>query len=208
MIITVGANCGSPDSCFEKCGSANLNPNSSCSESSNSIPNRKASRLKGYDYSYQGAYFVTICCHEKRHLFGVIADGEMLLNAYGRIVQEEWEKTALLRENIILDAFVVMPNHFHAVMIINATPECKKGEPQFVKQEGEPQFAPTVGDVMKGFKQAVTLQIRAKGYLGKVWQRGYYDHIIRNTHDYDATVEYIHNNPKNWHRDKNNQVGG
>jgi REP element-mobilizing transposase RayT len=159
-------------------------------------------RLKDYNYSWAGAYFITICCHEKRHLFGRISDGQVHLNNYGCIVREEWLMTHRIRERLVLDTFIVMPNHFHAIMIIKHEPaklNNPMGEPPFAKQNpGEPPFAPTVGDVMKGFKQAVTMRMRSIGYTGKVWQKGYYDHIIRNIHDYDATVAYIKNNPSRW----------
>lgn len=116
----------------------------------------------------------------------------MLPNSLGLIVKEEWQRTAVLRQNIILDVYVVMPYHFHAILVIN-NPAGRRPE-----MMGKPQFAPTVGDIMQEFKQAVTLRMRALGYPGNVWQRGYYDHIIRNIHDYEAIVECIINNPQNW----------
>ena len=193
---SVGANCGSP---------ASLQNSDNNNQTDQAKPFRKNIRLKGYNYALIGAYFITICCHEKQHLFGSVHDGEMHLNSYGMIVREEWLRTQSLRKNIVLDAFVVMPNHFHAIIIIQ---DDKIDSGIESSKEGAPQYAPTVGDIMKGFKQAVTMCIRAKGFDGMVWQRGYYDHIIRNVHDYNATVDYIQNNPQNWHRDKNNQVGG
>ncbi len=155
------------------------------------FPSRKAMRLKGYDYSWDGAYFITICCHEKRHLFGYVTEGKMILNQYGKIAQAEWQRTKDLRKNVFLDSYVVMPNHFHAILIIKTEDNAHV-----------PQIASTVGDVMKGYKQAVTIGMRSLGYSGKVWQRGYYDHIIRNIYDYDATMAYITNNPQNWSKDQ------
>src|SRR5690606_8382257 len=72
-----------------------------------------------YDYSQPGAYFITICTHQREHLFGEIVDGEMKLNEFGQIAHEEWHKTALIRGEIDLDEFVIMPNHFHGIVIIH-----------------------------------------------------------------------------------------
>jgi REP element-mobilizing transposase RayT len=79
---------------------------------------RRSIRLAGYDYAQQGAYFVTICVHRKRPVFGSVENGAMWLNRYGRMVQEEWLRTAELRDGVILDEFVVMPNHFHGIVVL------------------------------------------------------------------------------------------
>jgi len=180
---SVGANCGSP---------ANIAPGS--------LPVRKNPRLIGFDYSTPSAYFITVCTHQKRHLFGQIADGQMLLNNYGTIVATEWLRTGIIRQNITLDAYVVMPNHFHALLIFQMPEdEREKGierELGTINVAGEPQFAPTfktaLGRIVACFKQAVTLKLNAKGFTDHVWQRGYYDHIIRNDQDYGTAVAYIH----------------
>ena len=77
---------------------------------------RRSIRLQGYDYSQPGAYFVTVCTRNKEFLFGEVADGEMVLNDYGHIVEEEWHRSSDIRREIRLDAFVVMPNHLHGVL--------------------------------------------------------------------------------------------
>ena len=82
------------------------------------LSQRKSPRLPGYDYSQSGVYFITICTAGRAHLFGEIADGEMVLNDYGKIVQEEWERTPIIRPEIEIDWYVVMPNHFHAIIFI------------------------------------------------------------------------------------------
>ncbi len=81
--------------------------------------NRRSIRLKGYDYSQAGFYFVTICCYQRQCLFGDIVDGVMQLNQYGEIVEKEWLRSPLIRQEIELDEYVVMPNHFHGIVIIN-----------------------------------------------------------------------------------------
>lgn len=83
------------------------------------IHHRKSIRLKGYDYTYAGWYYVTICTKDRKNLFGEIIKGEMILNDFGKIVNEEWLKTKEIRKNIDLDSYVVMPNHFHGTLIIN-----------------------------------------------------------------------------------------
>src|SRR5215217_2511279 len=86
---------------------------------------RKRIRLPDYDYAQQGMYFLTICTAERRCVLGTIADSELLLNDWGKIVEEEWQQTGVLRANVQLDAYVVMPNHFHGVLII--TDQLKAG---------------------------------------------------------------------------------
>lgn len=79
---------------------------------------RRSIRLSGYDYRAAGAYFITICAHEKRPVFGTMRNDKIMLNVYGKIVEEEWLRTAELRPNIDLDEWVIMPNHFHAIVVI------------------------------------------------------------------------------------------
>lgn len=98
---------------------------------------RHSIRLKDYDYSQAGAYFVTICTHNRELIFGDVVEGEMRLNEYGRVVETEWIKTADIRKNVELDVFVVMPNHFHGVIIISGDNTCGRGDPS-----GRP-YAPT-----------------------------------------------------------------
>jgi hypothetical protein len=82
------------------------------------IHNRRSTRLKGYDYSSPGWYFVTICTHNRVCLFGAISDGVMTLNKWGRIASDQWQKTESIRDNVSLDAFVIMPNHVHGIIRI------------------------------------------------------------------------------------------
>jgi putative transposase len=102
-------------------------------------PNRQSIRLKGYDYSAEGAYFITIVCKDRVPWFGKIINGKMQLSDAGKIVEEEWLRSAELRSQIMLDAFVVMPNHFHGIVII--------GEPLIpLAGRGVPRHAPTLGN--------------------------------------------------------------
>lgn len=77
--------------------------------------NRQSIRLKGYDYSLPGEYFITICTHNRKHIFGDVVGGEMRLNRFGKIAKHEWLKTESIRDNVVLDSFIIMPNHMHAV---------------------------------------------------------------------------------------------
>ncbi len=178
------------------------------------FPNRRTIRLKGYDYSQAGIYFITICTYKREHLFGKIQDGKMILNECGQIAWNEWMKTPQLRPHIELDAFVVMPNHIHGIIIINSSNACKGGlhppdeNGQSDMDNGRMQSAPTgtsqtVGAIVRGYKSAVTRQINllhnASGI--SVWHRNYYEHIIRNNSAYENIAEYIRNNPSRWNDD-------
>jgi len=179
----------------------------------NPLPNRKSTRLTGHDYSLGGAYFITICSHEQKCIFGGIADGEMRLSKLGGIVQEEWIRSDELRDEVRIDAFVVMPNHFHAIVFIDAPIDNRGRRTKAInksreERDGMPEapVSASLGALMSGFKSKVTLQVRREtGFSGKaVWQRNYYEHIIRNEDDYNAIRYYIETNPANWANDKEN----
>ncbi|WP_192482859.1 MULTISPECIES: transposase [Cysteiniphilum] len=173
---------------------------------------RHTVRLKGYDYAQKGAYFVTVCTHDKACLFGEIVDDKMMLNEMGEIVYNEWLNTSVLRNNIHCDVFVVMPNHIHGIIVINESAQshgCMQYAPTddghvksdvYVEPEELVQYAhtsdmfqakfqspsQTVGAIVRGFKAAVTKQINAlKQTRGEtIWQRNYYEHVIRDENDY------------------------
>ncbi len=179
--------------------------------------NRRSIRLRGYDYSQNGAYFITICTQNRECLFGEIVGGEMRLNVAGEIVADEWIKTAAIRDEIELDEWIVMPNHFHGILVIvdsGAVPggggdtPCGRGDPP--GGGGDPPVAPTgprprsVGAVMAGFKSAVTKRINEWRHTpgAKLWQRNYWEHIVRNELELNRIREYIQNNPAKWELDK------
>ncbi len=175
-------------------------------------------RLKGFDYSSEGCYFITIVTKDRVPLFGEIVREEMVLNELGKIVAEEWIKSAEMREEIEIEDFVVMPNHFHAVvMIFNPLNPCM-GDPistespvgayghtplqnhQSTNQRGFRSPSRSLGALVRGFKSAVTTRINTiRGTPGvPVWQRNYYDHIVGSDREYELIAEYIANNPANW----------
>lgn len=181
------------------------------------IHHRKSIRLKGYDYSQAGLYFITICVQDRLCLFGDIVDGEMILNDPGRMVENEWIKLPQRFPNIELHEFVVMPNHFHSIVeiVFGATLVVAPNERGQPPLSGQPQgIAPTdnpktVGDIVGAFQSIVTVEyirgVKRLGWQpfnGKLWQRNYWEHIIRNEQSYHRISEYIINNPKNWVIDK------
>ncbi|MFI3217530.1 MAG: transposase [Methylococcales bacterium] len=163
------------------------------------IHHRQSIRLQKYDYSQVGLYFITICTDNRQSLFGKIINGEMVLNDAGIIARNEWQKTAEMRPNVVSDEFVIMPNHLHG--IINMT---GIQEPAQQEQQGRVQCAPTVGDIVRGYKSSVTKQIRQlhENFNLLVWQRNYHEHIIRNEESYLKIAEYIQTNPLRWQEDK------
>jgi len=180
------------------------------------IHHRRSIRLKGYDYTQPGAYFVTFCIYQRAHLFGEIVDGEMVLNDAGKIALEEWFKTAELRPSVKLyeDEFVVMPNHTHGIIWIEGdkTIGALRGSAQ-LRARVEQRSAPTgivapgsLGAIVRGYKSAVTYAVNAaENQRGAVlWQRNYYEHIIRKDRGLNNIRWYILNNPLNWQLDRDN----
>ena len=173
--------------------------------------NRRSIRLKGYDYTQAGGYFVTICTHFRECLFGEVSEGKVILNAFGKVVQEEWEKTKQMRQGINLDAFIVMPNHIHGILILEGPPYSagRRGTMHRAPTPQPEQFGkPTVNSIptiLRGIKSSVTLRINTiRGIrLQPVWQRNYYEHVIRNDIDLEEIREYIQNNPLKWLEDEN-----
>jgi len=163
---------------------------------------RRSVRLLGYDYSQAGGYFITICTQNRRCLFGKIVGDVMLLSDIGRIVESEWLRTPSFRPQIELDEFIIMPNHFHAIVLI---PDCR-GVLQYAPTHRLVSPSQTIGAIVRGFKGATTKRINtARGTPGEpVWQRNYYDHVIRNEDDLAATRGYILNNPPAWALDEEN----
>jgi len=145
--------------------------------------NRKINRLKSYDYSTPGFYFLTICTKNKKQILWKNSsnNSKYVLSFYGKIVENEIKKINEIYDgNLVVDKYVVMPNHVHVILKIN----------------GRPQVAPTISRVIKQFKGAVTKKI---GY--PIWQKTFHDHIIRNEKEYNMISQYIEMNPFNWNKD-------
>jgi len=169
-------------------------------------PHRRSIRLRGYDYSQSGAYYVTICTQQRFQLFGEIINGQTKLNDPGWMVVKWWEALPRKFPVIEMDQYIVMPNHFHGLVIVVGAARC--GRP--IKDFGHPHGgAPTLGDVMDWFKTMTTNEyIRGvkqrnwKPFPSRLWQRNYYEHVIRDENELQEIREYIINNPAQWAEDE------
>jgi len=150
------------------------------------IHHRHSIRLRGYDYSQPGTYYVTVCTQKKKHIFGEVVEGEMSANDCCRIVARAWQDLPGRFPHITLDEFVVMPNHVHGIIIV-----------------GGRQAAPKLGDIIRAFKSSSAIAVnQALARAGQpVWQRNYYEHIVRNQDELSKIREYIRTNPLRWPSD-------
>ncbi|WP_373549901.1 transposase [Haliscomenobacter sp.] len=211
---------------------------------------RRSIRLKGYDYAQPGAYFITICVQDKKHLFGEIHEGQMFLNDAGIMIEKWYSELAIKYPDKKCHEMVVMPNHFHCIIEnldvahsregthVGAplrgrpTPD-ERGRPTpdergrpVPDERGRPvpdehehphpeygmqnqKFNATIGDTMDWFKTMTTneyicgvKQFGWERFNRKLWQRNYWEHIIRHETAYNNIARYIINNPQNWHEDR------
>ncbi len=181
--------------------------------------NRRSLRLKGYDYSQAGLYFITLNCQNRHHLFGEIQNGIMCLNKFGSIAHDNWLETPSIRSNVRLGTFVIMPDHMHGILQILES----KGSQALVGKFQSP--TETIGAIVRGFKSSVTTKIKAATRSWKyrnfptpsqlkiapdpthlinleqknsIWQRNYHDRIIWNNQSLIKVTNYINDNPSNW----------
>ncbi len=163
---------------------------------------RHSIRLRGYDYSQAGAYFVTICTQGRACLFGDITDGEMGLNDIGMVAADTWQWLAAQYDYVVLDEWVIMPNHLHAIIIIR---DCRG-----VSRTAPPGKPKPIGGLIGAFKTVGTRRINEmRNTPGvPVWQRNYYEHIIRNNESLNRIRAYIINNPLQWELDRENPIVG
>lgn len=176
---------------------------------------RRSIRLKAYDYTQDGAYFVTLLAHRRAHLFGEVMDGEMGLNTLGCVADACWWAIAEHFPGVELDTFVVMPNHVHRIIVINRwAANTISGDSQVrarhvvpLQPQTESFGKPVVGSlptIIRSYKAAVTRQINhIRQTPGTpVWQRNYYEHIIRSDRSLQTIREYILYNPARWADDE------
>ena len=172
------------------------------------IHNRRSIRLKGYDYTKAGLYFITLVCKNRAQLFGKIINKKMILNELGKIADKEWLNTINIRKNIILHEHIIMPDHMHGIIeIVERKGEGEddvKGVWPYAPTAGLQSPSKTIGAIIRGYKGAVTKQINIKRKTPgtPVWQRNYWESIIRDKTAYHRIAEYIQNNPRNWKEDK------
>jgi REP element-mobilizing transposase RayT len=200
------------------------------------IHHRRSIRLREFDYRNAGAYFVTICAFQRECLFGEVVDGEMRLNGLGVATEACWRAITNHFPNVQLDEFVIMPNHLHGIMDIttsesvgsnvgakqassaspgfdncgNNVDDCNKGEAggSFASPLRDGTVSGSLGAVIQNFKSVSTRKInKIRNNPGcPVWQRNYYEHVIRNEADLANIRQYIVNNPLKWDLDENNPV--
>ncbi|UBF23688.1 transposase [Kovacikia minuta CCNUW1] len=175
---------------------------------------RRSIRLQGYDYASAGMYFVAICTYQRQCLFGAVVDGEMQLNDDGRMVSDEWIRSRNIRQEIDFDAWVIMPNHIHGIVVIyppNLSQHSVGAHGRAPLQNVAPQRfgiayrkPRSLSSFIAGFKSAATKQINMmRNAPGTpVWQRNYYEHIVRNEESLQHLRQYIHNNPLSWQEDQ------
>ena len=175
------------------------------------LPHRKRNRLHEWDYSTPHWYYVTICTHNHRELFGEIIDGKMILNEYGEIIQKRWLWLKEHYNYIDLDEFVVMPNHFHGIlMIVGSGRDLTKNNEQRNKRTS-PDLSlqkfvkiKPLSELIGVFKTTSSKLIHRNGLSNFSWQRSYYDHIIRDEKSLYEIRRYIRDNPLKWDIDENN----
>ena len=180
------------------------------------LPARKNNRLKGYDYSQEGRYFITICVKDRRQMLGSIDSSEVVgahtvppnnvrLSDIGTVVDAAINSIGDAYEDVEVSKYVVMPNHIHIIIALNAN----NGETVNVSDNGggsgsgstlcspTSNTAPSISRIVKQYKEHVTKQI---GF--SLWQKSFYDHIIRDESEYQAICQYIDSNPENWENDR------
>jgi len=186
---------------------------------------RRSIRLPGYDYSSEGAYYVTIVTQGRECLFGEIFEGNMRLNEYGEIVQKWWNEIPIHFPTVELGMFVIMPNHVHGIIFIttkrrgevisphedpnNNVQDAHVAETETLNlgRETLPLRRPILGQIVAYFKYQSTKEmnrIETDKAITKFWQRNYYEHIIRDEKDLQNKTDYINTNPSLWDEDDNN----
>jgi len=167
------------------------------------LRNRKNMRLTGYDYSQNGAYFVTICVKDGHEMLGKIKNGQSVLNEYGLVVKKEIENIPTIRKECMIEKYVIMPNHLHLIVRITHVgddgnrPDAPRADCAVPRADYHPPLRKSIPNMVQGLKGAVTRKI---GF--SFWQRSYHDHIIRNEADYLRIWQYIDENPAKWEEDR------
>ena len=169
----------------------------------------ESNRLKEFAYTEAWWYYITICVKGHQKIFGEISNGNVKLSDIGKMIREEWIKTKLIRPNIDLDEFVIMPNHIHGIIIIDfvettgpVVSESYANNEMTHRVISTTLSKNSLGSIIGQFKSVCTKRIRKMGYLNFAWQSNYYDHIIRNQTDLDRIRKYIQLNLLKWELDE------
>ena len=166
----------------------------------------KSNRLQGYDYSSEGAYFITICTAKHLIEFGEIINGKMILNVSGNIVKQELLKTQEMRKKAFIGEYSIMPNHIHFILFFGLEgfyPQLNNRLLQHADYKNK--FGAQINNLsslIRGFKSSCTSKILKTGNKSFAWQKNYYDVIIRNEKQFKIIENYIRNNPSTWENDK------
>lgn len=181
---------------------------------------RKSIRLKNYDYTQEGRYFVTVCADNRKCLFGRIRDAEMILNESGKMAEKYWNQIPRHFPHAELDEYIVMPNHIHAIIKITVNVGANNHSPltNIISKNRAKNISPlqmhqmplkrhggtskTIGSIIRGFKIGVTKWFRKNTETKKVWQRNYYERIIRNESELNRIRQYVIDNPAKWENDR------
>jgi len=178
---------------------------------------RRSIRLMGYDYASAGAYYVTIVAWQRECLFGEVVNKEMVLSKFGLVAKQQWEKLPKRFPNIELGAYIIMPNHMHGIIEIindrgtaesltNLDGESSRRAP--TKEQYQKPVKGSIPTIIRSYKSAVSYRINLmRGTDGvPVWQRNYYEHVIRNETDLQNKTDYIESNPLLWDEDDENPI--
>ena len=165
---------------------------------------RASTRLNGHDYTEAGAYFVTVCTHDQQCILGDVVSDAVRLTPLGKVVAETWPAACAHNPSVDLDVFVVMPNHVHGILVLRESVWAKHASPLRHRPKGT--FRGSLSSIVQGFKSAATRQARRDGiaFGGRLWQRGFYDHVIRNEAELSRIRTYIDENPLRWALDEEN----
>ncbi|HEV8717686.1 MAG TPA: transposase [Candidatus Binatia bacterium] len=166
----------------------------------------ESTRLQTWDYRAAGWYFVTICTYGGICFFGDVVDGEVRLSEIGKIVAEEWQRAEQVRSYVVLDQWVIMPNHMHGIVVIGngAVPSVVETPRRGVSTALSRWKPNSLGSIIGQFKSVCTKRIWATGFRDFAWQSRFHDHVIRNEKSLNDIREYIINNPMKWELDKDN----
>ncbi|MFA4817467.1 MAG: transposase [Parcubacteria group bacterium] len=173
----------------------------------------RSSRLKGYDYSQNGIYFITICTKNREEYFGKIENGIIILSDIGKIAEKFWQEIPSYFSFVILDEYIVMPNHVHGIVEINGNNSVEtqfiasKNQPGGITGNNNPSLNPfSLSTIIKWYKGRCAFEIRKQlNSVTFAWQSRFYDHIIRNEISLNKIREYIRINPEMWEHDRNNK---
>ncbi|MGE3279053.1 MAG: transposase [Candidatus Altimarinota bacterium] len=178
-----------------------------------------SARLKYWDYSTDGGYFITIITQNREHFFGEIVDGEMKLSEMGLLIKKFWHEIPNYFEHAILDEFVIMPNHIHGIIILcrmNEPSPCRDainrvstamgaGKTGGITKNHNPMLHPhSLSKIIRWFKGRTTFEIRKQNNTDFAWQPRFHDRVIRNEYELNRIRKYIFDNPSNWEMDRNN----